>query len=81
MRKAVVAGIVGVGLLAGCVSPELQARQRGQIELSRTVMNNGEIISSVSAREGYAVIHTVRYNGVLYQCLAWGSSTGCTRSS
>ena len=81
MRKAVVVGVLGFGLLAGCVSPELEARQRAQIELSRTVMNNGEIISSVSAREGYAVNHTVRYNGVLYQCLAWSFDTGCTRSS
>ena len=81
MRKAaVVAGIVGVGLLAGCATPELQAQQRAQKnEFSNFIMNNGEIISSVSAREGYAVNHTVRYNGRLYQCLVFSYGKNCTQ--
>ena len=41
MRKGLVAGIVGIGLLAGCVSPERAARMQANAEAKRTAQLSG----------------------------------------
>ncbi len=64
MRKVLVAGIVGINLLTGCVSmAEIEARN----EEAKIILKDGEIISSVPDGRGLPV-HTVKYKGQLYDC-------------
>ena len=66
MRKATVAGIVGLGLLAGCSEQALIKLEESR-KLSRTVFEQGVILSTVSHPKA-GVIHTVKYQGEFYQC-------------
>ena len=66
MRKATVAGIVGLGLLAGCSEQDMIKLEESR-KLSRTVFEQGVILSTVSHPQA-GVIHTVKYQGKFYQC-------------
>jgi len=66
MRKGLVLGIVVFGLLAGC-SGEAQRRE-DRLNFSRTVMEQGELLSSVPTLNGQATMHTVKYQGKIYEC-------------
>ena len=66
MHKVLVAGIVGLGLLAGC-SEQAKRELEEHRKVSRTVFEQGELLSTVSHPQG-GVIHTVKYQGKFYQC-------------
>ena len=73
MRKGLVLGIVVFGLLAGCGlrSEKAQRQVDQQLNFSRTVMEQGELLSSVA--NGRATVHTVKYSGRIYECVSfWG---------
>ena len=66
MHKVLVAGIVGLGLLAGCSEQAMKEEEEIR-KNSRTVFEQGEILSTVAHPKG-SVIHTVKYQGKFYQC-------------
>jgi len=73
MRKGLVLGIVVFGLLAGCGlrSEKAQRQVDLQLKFSRIVMEQGELLSSVS--NGQSTMHTVKYGGRIYECVSfWG---------
>ena len=63
MRKGFVAGIVGIGLLAGCASEQDLARQKQMRKDYVEVTSKGEYLN-----ETHEGISMFRYDGRLWMC-------------
>lgn len=79
MRKALVAGIVALGLLAGCTETREQmiANMKSNRDFYTTVLSSGEVLTSSAT--GNWIISTVKYNSNLFECSSIGSMQRCKK--
>jgi hypothetical protein len=68
VRKAIVAGIIGVGLLAGCGSEQDQARQRQMSKDYVEVTSKGEYLNETYDGIARMPASIFRYDGRLWIC-------------
>ena len=81
MRKALVAGILGLGLLGGCVDREAQRiKNQERIDFTKKVLLNGKVLSSSTGNGGYSTQTLVNYEGELYMCETRSVATICFKS-
>ena len=79
MRKALVAGIVALGLLAGCTETreQMTANMKSNRDFYTTVLSSGEVLTSSAT--GNWIISTVKYNSNLFECSSIGSMQRCKK--
>ena len=79
MRKALVIGVLGFGLLAGCTETREQmiANMKSNRDFYTTVLSSGEVLTSSAT--GNWIISTVKYNSNLFECSSIGSMQRCKK--
>ena len=79
MRKALVAGFIGFGLLAGCMETREQmiANMNSNRDFYTTVLSSGEVLTSSAT--GNWIVSTVKYKSNLFECSSNGSLQRCEK--
>ena len=79
MHKTLIAGIVALGLLAGCTETREQmiANMKSNRDFYTTVLSSGEVLTSSAT--GNWIISTVKYNSNLFECSSIGSMQRCKK--
>ena len=79
MRKALIAGIVALGLLAGCTETreQMTANMNSNRDFYTTVLSSGEVLTSSAT--GNWIVSTVKYKSNLFECSSIGSMQRCKK--